>query len=129
MLFASHWKCHSCQHIFTRVGYVEHPLCHHRRCGAYNQLALRKRSSNHTPPHRHSECTSSNITSSSRRDRENQPAVITQHSETASAPRSSLGTDIYICCQCDSEGPQVWQHNILCSGCGHLACRYCQWFE
>jgi hypothetical protein len=140
MPFATHWKCHNCQNVFSIAGYVECPLCHHRRCHSCRKFAVGNRSNNYQSnsrsgdyapamPRQQRGLTSSTAASSSQSRGGDESEVASSPSTRLSAPKSSLGTDIYACCQCDSQGPQVWQHNRLCSGCSHAACPYCLWYE
>jgi hypothetical protein len=140
MPYATHWKCHNCQNVFSIAGYVECPLCYHRKCRSCREIAVRNRSNNYqsssrsgdyasATPRQQRGLTSSTAASSSQSRRGDDSEVARSHSTGLSAPKSSLGTDIYSCCQCDSQGPQVWQHNRLCSGCSHAACPNCIWYE
>lgn len=140
MPYATHWRCEGCQQSFTIAGYVECPFCQHRRCPSCSVFAVGNRSSNYqshshsvsetsTPRPHHNTHTSSNYTAANQSQRVNRSEVASQRSATISAPKSSLSTDIYTCCKCDSEGPQVWQHNRWCSGCGHAACPHCTWYK
>jgi hypothetical protein len=141
MPYASHWKCHHCHHLWSLALYDQCNNCYHRRCEGCRLVAIRTRSNNyptnsnatseaHTQNYSSIHPNTSAFTLNGQTAHEHQPESVNQRSESLPAPNAALGTDIYICCQCGgAPGPQVWQHNRKCSGCGHTAGGCCFWYK